>query len=120
MSQLSIKTGLDKRQENVNLSPAIINAECQFKNTTAVTWKTEHVCLKTNDQPGGYMYQKKPLEKDVCFLVDTLFIPKGANFLKKSNNYEMKYTTTAKKLEKVNKRNAHAAAASYNSCRKSS
>ena len=36
MSQLSIKTGLDKRQENVNLSPAIINAECQFKNTTAV------------------------------------------------------------------------------------
>ena len=53
MSQLSIKTGLDKRQENVNLSPAIINAECQFKNTTAVTWKTEHVCLKTNDQPGG-------------------------------------------------------------------
>ena len=80
----------------------------------------KHLCLKTNDQPGGYMYQKKPLEKDVCFLVDTLFIPKGANFLKKSNNYEMKYTTTAKKLEKVNKRNAHAAAASYNSCRKSS
>ena len=98
------------------MSPAIINAECRFKNTT----KTEHLCLKTNDQPGGYMYQKKPLEKDVCVLVDTLFIPKGANFLKKSNNYEMKYTTTAKKLEKVNKRNAHAAAASYNSCRKSS
>ena len=40
---------------------------------------------------------KKPLEKDVCFLVDTLFIPKGANFLKKSNNYEMKYTTTPPK-----------------------
>ena len=38
------------------------------------------------------------LEKDVvCFLVDTLFIPKGANFLKKSNNYEMKYTTTPPK-----------------------
>ena len=36
------------------MSPAIINAECRFKNTT----KTEHVCLKTNDQPGGYMYQK--------------------------------------------------------------
>ena len=62
---------------------------------------------------------KKTSGKDVCFL-DTLFIPKGANFWKKSNNYEMKYTTTAKKLEKVNKRNAHAAAASYNSCRKSS
>ena len=46
------------------MSPAIINAECRFKNTI----KTEHVCLKTNDQPGGYMYQKKATRKGCLFL----------------------------------------------------